>query len=122
MRENIEKALRFYISNEIETFHKSPVCAELFALAERLGYHVECSSGPVDKGRRGYDIYIDFAVKDHHGEAVPAGEYDEYVDLAYSTPIITIDRKERIRFYSWEEDDDFIDSINWAARELKKKL
>lgn len=121
LQKHMEQVLQFYISYETEAFYKSPVCAELFALAERLGYHVECSSGYED-GRRKKHIYMGFAVIDDHGEGATAGEYDEYVHLTGATLIIEIDRKERVKFYSWEEDDDFIDSINWAARELKKKL
>ena len=121
LEKNIEQVLQFYISYETEAFYKSSVCAELFALAEQLGYHVECSSGYGDE-RWNKHIYMGFVVKDDHGEGATAGEYDEYVDLTGASLIIKIDRKERLKFYSWEEDDDFIDSINWAARELKKKL
>ena len=121
LQKHIEQVLQFYISYETEAFYKSPACAELFALAERLGYHVECSFG-YENEKRKTCIYMNFAVKDDHGEGATAGEYDEYVHLTGIMQIIEIDRKERVKFYSWEEDDDFIDSINWAARELKKKL
>lgn len=59
---------------------------------------------------------------DNNGEGVSAGEYDEYVHLNAATRIIEIDKKERIKFSLWEEDEDFIDSINWASKELKKEL
>ncbi len=51
-----------------------------------------------------------------------AGEYDEFVRLNAATRIIAIDKKDKIKFYSWEEDDDFIESINWVVKELEKKL
>lgn len=59
---------------------------------------------------------------DINGEGVTAGEYDEFVRLNAATRIIAIDKKDKIKFYSWEEDDDFIDSINWVVKELGKKL
>ena len=120
MRKNIEETLHFYISNEINSFNQSSLCSKLFDLVNQLGFHIECSFGCGDNNSK--DIYFSFLVVDNNGEGVPAGEYDEFAHLNAATLIIAIDKKDKIKFYSWEEDDDFIDSINWVVKELEKKL
>ena len=119
MHEIIKQTLFFFIKNELESFTKSPVCSELYQLANKLGYQIQCSYGYGDDKK---SIYLSFIVIDNNGEGVSAGEYDEYVHLNDAARIIEIDKKERIKFSLWEEDKDFIDSINWASKELKKKL
>lgn len=120
MRKNIEETLHFYISNEINSFNQSSLSSKLFDLVNQLGFHIECSFGGGDNNSK--NIYFSFLVVDNNGEGVTAGEYDEFVRLNAATRIIAIDKKDKIKFYSWEEDDDFIDSINWVVKELEKKL
>ena len=44
--------------------------------------------------------------------------YDEGV-LVASTILVLVDKKEKIKFFSWT-DEDFIDSLRWIIRTLKK--
>ena len=69
----IKQTLLFFIKNEIESFAKSPVCSELYQLADKLGYHIQCPYGYGDDKK---SIYLSFIVMDNNGEGVSAGEYD----------------------------------------------
>ena len=119
MKKNIEEAINFYGENEQKRFQQSAIFLELNNLANQLGFLIECSFGyGIDDCK---NIYLGFRVVDKNGESVKSGEYDDFSELSDATRIIAIDGKERVKFYSWDEDSEFIDSVNWALKELKKK-
>lgn len=119
MRKSIEEALNLYGEREVNSFRQSPIFFKLNDLANQLGFLVEYSFeyGKNDSKR----IYLWFDIVDQDGNFVTSDEYDEYSNLGFSTLIIEIDKKGRVKFYSWEDDEDFIDVVNWAIVELKKK-
>ena len=34
--------------------------------------------------------------------------------------ILEIDKRERVIFFTWQEDEDFIESLKWITKELQK--
>lgn len=119
MKKNVEQAINFYCENERNAFLSSFDCLALSDCAERLGFSVTCNYGYANEDRK--NIYLYFSVIDQNGNFVTSDEYNEYTDLDYCTRIVEIDKKERIKFYSWDEDDDFIESVHWALSQLNKK-
>ncbi len=119
MRENITQTLNFYSVNEMNLFKSSPVFLELDDLSKQKGFIFECSLGFGKDDKNNF--YMGFRVIDKNGNPVLSSEYDDFADLSDATCIIEIDKKERIKFFSWEEDDEFMESLNWALTELNKK-
>ena len=66
-------------------------------------------------------LYLGISVVDKQGETVVVDMLD-YEHLSYATNIVEIDRKGRISFHSWMEDEDFIETIEWIIEELKNKV
>ena len=66
-------------------------------------------------------IYLDVSVADKQGSIIVDNMLD-HVALSYATDIVIIDKKGRITFKSWEDDYDFIETLDWIMKELKIKI
>ena len=115
--ENLEQAINFYCNNELESFKSSEYFLRLTQLVEALGLKVECSFGFAPDNKK--YIYLYFDIIDDKGNLICANN-DEFDALGYSTCIVSIDRKNRFKFYSWQDDEDWIDSVKWNINELVK--
>ncbi len=117
--DNLEQTLDFYCRDEIATFQQSEYYSKLSCLAKKLNYIVKCSFGyGLEDKRR---IYLDFSIRNGNDEIVYVDNLD-YEHLCDATCIIEFDKKQRYKFYSWEKDNDFIESILWAINELEIKI
>lgn len=117
--ENFKQTLEFYCKNEIARFQLSEYYFQLCFLANKLNYTVKCSYGYGlnDNGK----MYLDFSIRNSNDEIVYVNDLD-YEHLCDATCIIEIDKKQRCKFYSWENDDEFKESILWTLNELKFKF
>lgn len=120
MKDNLEKTIEFYSANEMISFQNSSYFNEMNCLAKQLNYTVECQCGNIEKDLR--DVYMGFTIVDKLGKHICAGDNLDYEHLSDSLCIIQFDKKKRVKFFSWEFDEDFIDSIVWTIEELSKML
>lgn len=124
--ENLEQTINFYCTKETESFKCSEYFYKITQLTEKLGLNVECSYDFVQNyilGKR-YSkkfIYLYFDIVDKNGDGVYS-KNDESDALGFSICIVSIDRKNRFEFYSWQDDDDWIDSLEWNIKELEKMV
>ena len=61
-------------------------------------------------------MYLNICIHNPNKEIVEV--FDEGM-LCASTELVVIDKKERLRFFSWS-DEDFVDSIHWIIRMLQE--
>lgn len=66
--------------------------------------------------KRYKNFYLSVSIYNQKDEIIEV--YDEGV-LVASTILVLVDKKEKIKFFSWT-DEDFIDSLRWIIRTLKK--
>ena len=119
MNKILEETLDFYKMKEMDSFKNSLIISELNELAGSLSLSVNCFIGTPEKDLR--HIYLACSVVDQNGNAVPADEENDFCDIGYSICIIEKDKKERIKFFSWE-DVDFLESVQWAINQLRQKV
>lgn len=107
---NFNKTLDFYCQNELEDFIQS----ELFLTIEQMAKeHRLTVCYAFDKGKdkaKSNNTYLGIQICDENNQIVEI--YDDGF-LSISTELITIDKKERIKFFPWN-DEDFIDSLKWV--------
>ena len=110
------KAVRYYCENEIKNFKESEMFCAIKSLAQLLGYNIECVYGS-EKAAASNNQYLSVAVYDQRGRLVenPDGF------LTTATMLVGIDKQERIKFFSWQEEE-FIDELNWIINSLKNKI
>lgn len=104
MVDNIGKTLDFYCQRELESFKQSELYKRFLALAKEEGYYVSC-----DLIKRYNDIILSFSLVDKFGDYVT---YGEYWWCLFETCLVCVDN--RIKFYSWERDEQFIFDIHDA--------
>ena len=123
MNQNVIQCLESYCEKEIETLKKCRIFDEINSLSLSLGYSIDISFGEAydaKKERYPKKIYLSFSILDKTKETVVANLLD-FEHLSDATEILEIDRKKRVKFFSWQEDDEFVESLEWIKRELEKK-
>lgn len=117
MRKNVLDLLTMYCNAELADFKCHQLYTELQAMVDKLGYHLksECGKGSAKNYSR--YVYLSISVYNQDNDLIEI--YDEGY-LSAATELIEIDKKERIRFLSWN-DEDFVDSIHWIIRMLQKQ-
>ena len=111
----IEQTLKYYSTNEMDAFKKSEYFSKIYLLAHNDGFYVNCSVGYAENNVR--ETYLGIEITNADGEIIVVDEKD-YSHLCAATCIISIDKKDRISFLPWT-DEDFIDSLEWIICELK---
>ena len=110
--DNIKRTLIYFCKNEHRSFNKSLYFESIKKIVEELGFRIISFC---DRGKCGNNIYLGFSIVDQNGQTIWI-EDDGF--LSYSTNIMSIDSKNRVKFFLWEEDGDFIDSIKWVVNNL----
>ena len=122
MHSNILQTINYYCTSEMDLFKKSKYFLEIIKLSNILDVSV-CSS--FDKilisNKYPQTLYLGISVVDKQGKTLVVDMLD-YEHLSYATDIVKIDRKGRISFRSWSEDEDFIETMEWIIEELKNKI
>ena len=122
MHSNITQAINYYCTNEMEALKKSNYYSEISSLSNILGFSVHLLfDNRIMSNKYPQTFYLGISVADKQGETVIVDTLD-YEHLSYATDIAKIDRKGRIHFRSWIEDEDFIETIEWIIVELKNKV
>ncbi len=123
MNQSVMQALDYYCKNEIELLKNSEYFLEISSLAKMLGYSIDISIGEaMDANKCKYPkiIYLSFSIIDQQGKIILADSL-EFEHLSDATEILEIDRKNRVKFFSWQDDEEFLESLEWITKELKSK-
>ncbi len=122
MNQSIKQCLDFYCEKQVEELKSSDYFAEISSLAKSLDYLPDVVVGEVmDAKKDKYPkiVYLSFSIVDQQKNAILV-DFIDCEHLSDATRIIEIDRKRRVKFFSWQDDEDFIDSLKWIVKELKK--
>jgi len=115
--DNLLKILSIYCENEVNDFKNNQLFIELNNLVYKLNFTLvcECKKG-IDINNKSKNIYLSISIYNQNKEIIEIFD-DGY--LSASTLLFSIDKKERIKFFNWN-DEDFIDSLNWIIKNLSK--
>ena len=122
MNINTVKSLEFYCKNEIRSLKESNFLSRILLLSKSLDYDVDLSVGEaldVKESKYPKIIYLSVSVLDKEKNIVLVNLLDNE-HLTDATKILEIDKRERVSFFTWQEDEDFIESLEWIAKELQK--
>ena len=115
MKKKILDLLDTYCNSEIADFRRHQLYNELYDIAKELGYHIKCEHGR-GSNCRDLNVYLSICVYNQDKEAIEI--FDEG-ELSAATELVVIDKKEKISFLSWD-DEDFVDSIHWIIKMLQE--
>lgn len=115
MSDKINEIIASYCESEITEFKASLMFENLSALIKKSNLFLECDYG-YEKNKNYGNTYLSVTILNEKKE--PIEIYDEGF-LTASSILVSIDKKNRYKFYSWK-DDEFIDDINWIVEQIKK--
>lgn len=87
-------------------------------LSKKYNLFVIIEYGPEKDNEKSKNQYLSISIRDTCGEMVELF-FDEGF-LSASTALVLVDRKDRYKFFNWN-DSEFIDDINWMINQIKKK-
>ncbi len=116
MNKNLTNILHTYCKNEILNFKNNEIYNVLLNLVTDLNLTLVCEYGQEKDNKKSQNLYFSVSIRNENNEIIEIFD-DGYLTAA--TMLISVDRKERIKFFSWE-DEDFIDSLNWIIESIKK--
>ena len=122
MNNNAIQILDFYCKNEVCTLKESEYLSKIIFLLNSLDLDVDISFGEaLDAKKNSYPkrVYLSISIIDKDGEIVMVNPMD-FEHLTDASQVLEIDRKGRVSFFTWQEDKDFIDSLEWMIVELQK--
>ena len=122
MNINTVQSLEFYCKNEIRSLKESNFLSRILLLSKSLDYDVDLSVGEaldVKENKYPKIIYLSISVLDKEKNIVLVNPLDNE-HLTDATKILEIDKRERVIFFTWQEDEDFIESLKWIIKELQK--
>jgi hypothetical protein len=122
MNQSVKQTLDYYFKNEIEILKNSEHFFEISSLVKKLGYSIDISIGEAKDAKQDKypkKIYLSFSIIDQQGKIVLVDSLD-FEHLTDATEILEIDRKNRVKFFSWQDDEEFIESLKWIVKELRK--
>ena len=122
MNINTVKSLEFYCKNEIRSLKESNFLSRILLLSKSLDYDVDLSVGEaldVKESKYPKIIYLSISVLDKEKNIVLVNPLNNE-HLTDATKILEIDKRERVIFFTWQEDEDFIESLKWIIKELQK--
>ncbi len=113
MEASVENTLKFYCATEINRFISSSIYSTLNELVKSHEFNLELNFGKA-KDVNDNNFYLSLSVCDKNGELVKI--FDDSC-LTTATMLILVDKKERYKFFSWQ-DEDFIKDLNWIMDQL----
>ena len=122
MNINTVQSLEFYCKNEIRSLKESNFLSRILLLSKSLDYDVDLSVGEaldVKESKYPKIIYLSISVLDKEKNIVLVNPLNNE-HLTDATKILEIDKRERVIFFTWQEDEDFIESLKWITKELQK--
>lgn len=115
MNDNVIIFLNSYCENEIKRMKASSLYYHLQNLLNKNNLILVCEYGTGQFNRKSTDWYLSITVLNAKNEMI---EIPDDGVLTAATKLIFIDKKERVKFFSWE-DEDFIESINWIMQSVE---
>lgn len=115
MERNLKDTLKYYCEKEIEMFVSSSIYSELSKLVESHKFSLELNFGNANE-EKDKNLYLSLSVFDKNGNLVEI--YDDGF-LTTSTILIMVDKKDRFKFFSWQEEE-FIEDLNWIIKKIKE--
>ncbi len=115
MNENLLKVLSLYCNYEIENLKNSDLYIKLQNLVEAINYKIIYKCYKVYDNKEIEKIYLNLTIYDDKNEMIEIFDEGFLID---STLLVLGDRKLRYKFFSWKDDDEFIDGLNWFIKEL----
>lgn len=113
METSVENTLKYYCELEIEKFNSSSIYYMLNELIKSKELNLKIDFGK-SKDEKDKNLYLSLSVHDKNDELIEI--FDEGF-LTTSTILVMIDKKERYKFFSWQ-DDEFIEDLNWIIKQL----
>lgn len=118
VNDNLSTVISLYCENEVEKVKNDERFIELNNLAKKYNLFVIIEYGPEKDNEKSKNQYLSISIRDTCGEMVELF-FDEGF-LSASTALVLVDRKDRYKFFNWN-DSEFIDDINWMINQIKKK-
>ena len=115
MEASVNDTLEYYCESEISRFISSSIYSTLNELAKSHEFNLESDFGKA-KDEKDNSFYLSLSVLDKNGELVKV--FDDSC-LTTATMLVLVDKKERYKFFSWQ-DDDFITDLYWIMDQLKQ--
>ncbi len=115
MNENLLKVLSLYCNNEIENLKNSELYSKLQKLVNELNYILVCEYGKELNNKKSENLYLSITVFNDKNEIVEI--FDDGF-LTASTLLVLVDKKQRCKFLSWQ-DEEFIEDLNWLNKKLE---
>ncbi len=115
MNENLEYLLSIYCNIQIANLKKDKNFIKLHNLVKELNYNLVCCYGKDNENKKSKDIYLSVEVYDNKNEMIEI--YDEGF-LNPSILLVSVDRKYRVKFFTWK-DEEFIEDLNWVIKQLE---
>lgn len=122
MNKNAIQILDLYCKNEVCSLEESLYLSKIISLTNLLDYDIDISVGEaLDAKKNKYPkiVYLSVSVLNKNGEIVMVNPTD-FEHLTDATQVLEIDKKERVKFFTWQEDKEFIESLEWITAELEK--
>ena len=116
--ENLSTVISLYCKNEVEKVKNDERFIKLNNLAKKHNLVVIVDYGTEKNNEKSKNQYLSISIHDTNGEMVELF-FDEGF-LSASTSLVLVDRKDRYKFFNWN-DPEFIDDINWMIHQIKKK-
>ena len=110
MNDNLKITINYYCNNELISLKNSQYYKDIYNIATELGYSIQCYfDRPTDNDNH---IYLSFQINDKHGNIVINNQLDGDC-LTDATGIVVFQKPNQIKFFTWKDDRDFIDSLKW---------
>lgn len=115
MNENLLKVLSLYCNNEIENLKNSELYIKLKKLVDELNYILVCEYGKELSDKKSDNLYLSITIYNNKNEIIEI--FDDGF-LTASTLLVLVDKKQRCKFLSWQ-DEEFIEDLNWLNKKLE---
>ena len=115
METRVKNTLKYYCELQIVEFNSSSIFSILSELVESQELKLKIDFGKA-KDDKDENLYLSLSIHDKNDELIEI--FDEGF-LTTSTMLIMIDKKERFKFFSWQ-DDEFIEDLNWIIKQLRE--
>ncbi len=120
LNRNLQEAFSLYCKNELLSFQDSRYYKEMKALVQQLDLVIYSS---FDFGMEDLNtIYLGVEIKDRILNEIIWRDGEFEGSLSYATALIQLVKSNKFKFYNWEQDSDFIDSVKDIINELKEML
>ena len=113
MEASVNDTLQYYCNSEINRFISSSIYSTLNELVKSHEFNLDLCYGKA-KDKNDKNFYLSLSVCDKNGRLV---EVFDGSCLTTATMLILVDKKERYKFFSWQ-DENFIKDLNWIMDQL----